>query len=147
MGLAAGAAGGGAAAVPSPPAPWQRAQTAGRRGQLQMMAAAVTSEVLGEHLLQRIIEAPELRACQPRRLPARPHSRAEKALIRIDVAHAVEEFLVQERGFDRRLALVKERGKIINTHLQRLGAGPAELLLAHLQPDKSSRIDKAQFSD
>ena len=75
-----------------------------------------------------------------------PDVSAKQRLIGIDVAHAVQEFLVQQRHFDRRFAGVKKLRKFSCVDTQRLGARPAETCLPYLQSTEAPRIDKTQLS-
>ena len=53
-------------------------------------------------------------------------SGAEEALVGVDVADAVQQILVEERGLDRELAAAEERGEVVGGDGEGLVAGSAE---------------------
>src|SRR5271163_3413209 len=80
-----------------------------------------------------------------RRTPPRPDAGAKQRFVRINVAHAPQQFLVQERALDRRLAAAEKRDKILQLDIQRFEAPGVEARVRHTQPPKTPRIDKPQF--
>src|SRR5581483_5708294 len=70
----------------------------------------------------------------------------EQAFIRIDIADAMKQLLVQQCSFDGRLASFEQFNKFFKAHLKRLGTWSGKAGLLHFQPAKSPRIDKAQLS-
>src|SRR6266571_4999074 len=75
-----------------------------------------------------------------------PDVSAKQRLIGIDVAYAVQEFLVQQRRFHRRFAGVKKSGKFFCVDTERLSARPAETCLPYLQASEPPWINKTQLS-
>src|SRR6266404_9317964 len=77
---------------------------------------------------------------------AGPHSRPEEALVSVDVAYAVQQFLVQQSCFDRGFALAEKLDEVFQLNQQRLGTRPCETLLTYFQPAKAPGIDKPQLT-
>src|ERR1051326_5457904 len=75
-----------------------------------------------------------------------PDASAKQGFIGIDVAHAVQKFLVQQRRFDGRFAGMEQPRKFLCVDTQRLGARPAETCLPYLQATEAPRINKTQLS-
>src|SRR5262245_10657034 len=65
-----------------------------------------------EHLAERDVELGEFGASERVRATPWPDPGAKQALIGVDVAHSVQQGLVEQQGLDRRSALVKEPGKV-----------------------------------
>ena len=77
---------------------------------------------------------------------ARPDVCAEQCFIGIDVSHAVQQLLIEQRGFHGRFAGMKEPGKFLRVDTQRLSARTAEACLPDFKPPKAPRIDEPQFT-
>ena len=71
---------------------------------------------------------------------------AEQCFIGIDVSHAVQELLIEQRSFNGSLAAMKELGKIFHADVQRLSARAAKSAGTHLKPPKAPWIDEPQFT-
>jgi hypothetical protein len=102
-----------------------------------------------QDLLESGAKAFQLSAGKPACLAARTDARAEEAFIGIDIAHAGEQCLIQERGLDGELAPTEEDGKILRTDSERLGTGGgkpfAACEIAELEAAEAAWIDKADF--
>ena len=74
------------------------------------------------------------------------NSGAEQRFIRINVAHAAQQFLIQQRALDGRLAATKQREEAIEIRFQRLNAARLEPAGAgNAQASEAAGIDEAQF--
>ena len=77
---------------------------------------------------------------------------AKERFVGVDVADTMQEFLVQERGLDRRLAFTEEADEQVKVDAERFGAGTAKATRRFSvgandgQASESSGIDEAQFS-
>ena len=69
-------------------------------------------------------ESPRPLAAQAASHGERMNARAKERFIRIDVADAAHEGLVQQQRFDARLAALEGGGELLERHLQRLGTEP-----------------------
>ena len=69
---------------------------------------AAQRDRLAQYLLQRSVQFAQLSASERRRSPARPDTGAKQRLVGIDVAHAAQQLLVQQRALDRRLAVPEQ---------------------------------------
>src|ERR1700733_14467208 len=75
----------------------------------------------------------------------RPNPGAKQSLVRVDVAHAPQQFLIQQRALDRRLPPAEQSDKIFQLDIQRFEAPGVEVRLRNTQPPKAPRINKPQF--
>ena len=73
--------------------------------------------------LQGGAQADEFGASEAAGLAARTDAGAKERLIGVDVANAVEQRLVQQRGLDRRLAATEERDEVVRRDREGLAAG------------------------
>ena len=99
-----------------------------------------------QDFLQSGVQLAQLRFCECVGPASRPDVGAEQSFIGIDVSHAVQQLLIQKRGFHRRFACVKEPGKFRNVDTQRLSPRTAEACLPDFKPPKAPRVNEAQFS-
>ncbi len=85
-----------------------------------------SADGLLQYLLQRGMQLVEFSPRQ--RVGASPgtHACANQALIRVDVSHAMQEFLIQQRGLDWRLTAMKQLRKLIGTDPGRFRTRPRE---------------------
>src|ERR1700723_3780870 len=76
------------------------------------------------------------------------NARAKQALIRVDIAHAMQDGLIQQCGFNCQLAAFEELGKIFRGDGSRLRTWPrvAARLLHDAEPPKAAWVDKANFA-
>ena len=100
-----------------------------------------------QHLFDRCVQAIELSSSEPSCLPAGTNTRAKQRLIRVDVPHPMQQLLIEQSSFDRRLASAKELGEIVGADGERLSAGPGKTLVdGYAQSAKASRIHESQLA-
>lgn len=98
-----------------------------------------------QYLLQRGMQLVELFAGERVGAPPGAHACTNEALIRVDVSHPVQEFLIQQHGLDWRLAAMEQSGKLIGTDAGGFRTRPCKTALTNFQPSEPSRINKPQF--
>ena len=107
---------------------------------------------LRQHLLQRGVQASKLIAREAARRSARTNACTEESLICVDVADAVQDRLVQQRGLDRDLAATEELRELIRGDGGGLPAwsGIAVPVFAaerdDREPTEPARIDEANLA-
>src|SRR5258708_782359 len=80
------------------------------------------------------------------RAAPRPYTSPEETLVGIDVAHTVQQLLVQQSCFNRGFALAEKLDEVFQFNLQRLRTRPGKAFLAHFQPAKAPGVYKPQLS-
>src|SRR5580658_1029886 len=82
--------------------------------------------------------------------PSRTDASAKQRFIGVDVAHAAQKFLVQQRALDGSLASAKQFGELVRAHLQRFDTAGIEAagfgLRMNAELAKHSGIDEAEFA-
>ena len=105
------------------------------------------SNGMQQYIAQRQAEALQLRRRQPPRSFSRPDPGPEQALVRVDIAHAGEECLVEKSGLDGQAASPKELCEISLFDDQGLRSRSREPLTAcqipELEASEATRMDKA----
>ena len=95
-------------------------------------------------------EAVELGAGEAAGVAAGPDAGAEEAFVGVDVAHAGEEGLVEEGGFDGGAAAAEEGGKVGGGDGEGLGTGSGEgglgAEVAEVEAAEAAGIDEAHFA-
>ena len=111
---------------------------------------AAQPDCIFEHLAQSQPQSLELGPGQASGEPARTNSGTKKALVGVDVAHAGEQFLIEQRRFDGRMRAVKKAVELLRGYCEWVNASRLECgraaKLAPLQPAKAARVDKAQLA-
>src|SRR5579875_2340628 len=74
-------------------------------------------------------------------------SGAEEALIRIDIAYAMQQLLVQKRSFDAGLSPAEEGGEVLGGNGKRFPAGTGKgVILPGFQPSEATCIHEPQLT-
>jgi hypothetical protein len=73
---------------------------------------AARADCFVQNVLHGAIELAQFPGCKVRSSAARMDFRAEEGLVRVDVAHAAKDGLVEEQGFDVRFARVQRGGEL-----------------------------------
>src|SRR5581483_3219113 len=102
---------------------------------------------LVEDRLEPVEESLHLVAAHAGSAAARADAGAEQRLVGVDVAHAAQQLLVQERALHRRPAAAEQAGEEFEADVERLGAGGGESVAADdAQLAEHAGIDEAQLA-
>src|ERR1700681_1807751 len=88
----------------------------------------------------------EFLRCQPMRTAARTYRGTKQTFVGIDVADAMQQLLIQQRCFDKRCALSKQRREFSKLNGQRFGTRPSESTGADFQTAKTPGVDEPQLT-
>src|SRR5581483_9456798 len=100
-----------------------------------------------EDRLEPVEEALHLVAAHAGSAAARADAGAEQRLVGVDVAHAAQQLLVQERALHRRPAAAEQAGEEFESDVERLGSGGGESVAADdAQLAEHAGIDEAQLA-
>ena len=94
--------------------------------------------------MQPRIEVHQLIARDARRPAAGANAGAEQCFVGIDIPYPSQEFLVQQRAFDRSFAPAEERDEAGQINFERFDAGGIECG-GHAQASEAARVNEAQF--
>jgi hypothetical protein len=112
---------------------------------------AAEGDCLLQYTLQAGVEAIKFCPLQVASHPTRPDSCPEKALVGINIPHAMQELLIEQGCLDGGAAGPEERRELVPRNIKRLLAGPGEACLlagdaVKRQTPEAPRVDKAQLS-
>lgn len=77
-------------------------------------------------------------------MATRANAGSKERFVRIDIAHSVQQLLIEEGSFDRSFAPVKKFRKLLDCDGQRLSSRPGETFFFdnNTQSSKAARIDE-----
>src|SRR5258708_5191279 len=105
-----------------------------------------------EHLLQRGMQPVELIPREPACGATRTDARAEKGFVRIDVAHAMQDRLIEQSSLDRQLAPFEQLGELVGGDSRGLFARAGITFTTFVskrhnrKPAESARIDETNLA-
>ena len=112
---------------------------------------AAERDGLSEDALQTGMQAVEFGPLQVASHPAGPDAGAEKTLVGIDIAHTMQQFLVQQGSLNGGAAGPEERGKLVGRDVERLLTRAREWgrflggATVQLHTPESSGVHEAEF--
>lgn len=103
-----------------------------------------------QHLSKSLAQALELHTREPAGAAPRTQPGTEEAFIRIDIAHARQQLLIEQGRLHRKLAFMEKCSKLLRINAKRFKSWRRErrlaLKISEFHPSKAAGIDKAKLA-